>query len=331
MIEVPVGRIVDEIVGRGAETVLIQAPEGIKNALSKEVSKIQAETGSRIILHGDACFGACDLALAEADRVGADLLLHIGHTPCPGRGGGGGVVYVDAFDEALLSEATMQEIWDLVEDETVGLVASIQYLKLLHDLWETLKERGGRVVMGRPNPGTLRLGQILGCDVSAAENIAGEVDGFIVVGGGGFHGLGVALSTGKRTWVADPYREGLLDTSSLVRRKLALIAARIDEASRAESFGVIVGLKDGQTRMGEAENLVEELRMVGKDVLEIALREVSPERLRCYGWIECFVQTLCPRISVDDLEAYGVPLLSHEQCLIMMGRKSFEEVYPCEG
>ncbi len=328
MIEVPVRRIVDEIVAGGAKTVLIQAPEGIKNTLSKKVPQIQVETGSRIILHGDPCFGACDLALAEAEKIGADLILHLGHIPYTDLGGRGGVAYIDAFDEARLSEATMQEILNLSKDNTMGLVASVQYLDLLFDLLETLEKKGRRVVLGRPNPSTLRLGQILGCNVSAAENITGEVDGFIVVGGGYFHGLGVALSTGKRTWIADPYREGLLDTSPLAKRKLALIAARIDEALRAESFGVIVGLKDGQTRLGEAEEVAEELRKAGKDVLEIALREVSPERLRCFDWIQVFVQTLCPRISVDDQEAYGLPVLSLEQYLIMMGRKSFEEVYP---
>lgn len=167
----------------------------------------------------------------------------------------------------------------------------------------------------------------MGCDISAAKNLSGKVDGFLVMGGGRFHGLGVALGTGKKTWAVDPYRDELIDISSLAKKTLALIAAKIEAAKTAQTWGIILGLKEGQMRFKEALYIAEELKRRRRRVVKIALRDLSPERLRYYPWIEGFVQTLCPRISID-IGSFDAPVLSPDQFKIMIGEKRFEEVYP---
>ena len=47
-----------------------------------------------------------------------------------------------------------------------------------------------------------------------------------------------------------------------------------------------------------------------------------------YKWIDCFIQTLCPRVSVEDLENYNVPMLNYEQFQILVGEKEFHDIYP---
>ena len=49
------------------------------------------------------------------------------------------------------------------------------------------------------------LGKSRGCNYSNVKSIADEVDAFLFVGGGMFHALGIALSTSKPTFIADPY------------------------------------------------------------------------------------------------------------------------------
>ncbi|MFQ5710188.1 MAG: diphthamide biosynthesis enzyme Dph2 [Candidatus Geothermarchaeales archaeon] len=328
-IEIPTDRINEEIRKRGAKRILIQAPNGIKTALSRCLPLIQSETGATTILHGESCFGACDLACVDAGYLGVDLVIHLGHTPLPGQGKGENLVFLDVYDEVNFEESLLSEILALTEGRTLGLAASTQYLGLLRRLRKTLEANHRRVMVGLPISKGLQPGQILGCDVSAAKNIASGVDGFLVVGGGVFHGLGVALWTGTETWVADPYRDALVDVSTMARKKLRLIAAKIDEANGAETFGVILGIKEGQRNLRQFSRMTEELRGMGKTVIELAMREVEPEKLRYYGWIDCFFQTLCPRISIDEIERYEAPMLSYEQFLIARGEKRFEEVYPC--
>ncbi len=328
MIKIPINRITREIKKRRAKKVLIQAPEGIKPRLSKILPLIEAKTGTELILHAESCFGACDLASIDAKRLGATPIIHVGHTSFD-NGQEEDIVFIDAYDEVELGETLQSEILRVTAGKVVGLAASIQYLPLLHKLKEDLEERGRKVLMGFPSSKNLLPGQILGCDVSTVKAVAPEVDEFLVVSGGVFHGLGVALWTGKKTWRIDPYRDELIDFSLLTKKKLAIIAAKIDEARRAEDFGVIIGIKEGQKRMDQFQHVACDLRKMGKQVVELAMGEISPEKVRSYDWIECFVQTLCPRISIDDIEKFGVPVLSYEQFLILKDEREFSKVYHC--
>ena len=42
----------------------------------------------------------------------------------------------------------------------------------------------------------------------------------------------------------------------------------------------------------------------------LALREVAPDRLEALG-LDAYVSTACPRIAIDDQEAYCRPVLTH--------------------
>ena len=280
-----------------------------------------------ILLHGDPCYGGCDLALGDGERLGVDLIIHLAHTPLK-PGGGDKVVFMDAYDEVTPSKTLLEKALELSRGRVMGLVSSIQYTHLLPLLKDYIEDGGGRCLIGQPSHKYMRRGQILGCDVSAAKNIMDKVDGFLVLGGGSFHGLGVALWTGKETWVIDPYRDSPINLSSLAKKTLALIAARIEKAKEAQVWGVIMGLREGQMRWRETSYIINRLERMGRRVVKIALRELSPERLRYYPSIEAFVQTLCPRLSIDDIGGFNTPVLSPDQFKIMVGEMGFEEVYP---
>jgi 2-(3-amino-3-carboxypropyl)histidine synthase len=48
------------------------------------------------------------------------------------------------------------------------------------------------------------------------------------------------------------------------------------------------------------------------------MREITPEKLAPYGEIEAFVQTACPRISIDGF-TFTKPLLSIPQADALVG------------
>ena len=84
----------------------------------------------------------------------------------------------------------------------------------------------------------------------------------------------------------------------------------------AETFGVIVGLKEGQLSKLTALKFKKELESLGKNVHLIALTDITNERLRNLKDIDAFVQVACPRISTDN--KFDKPVLSTPQATALM-------------
>jgi 2-(3-amino-3-carboxypropyl)histidine synthase len=73
-------RLKREVRRHGARKVLLQLPEGLKPE-SPQLAAAVEEAGAQAVISGDPCYGACDLALNEAETLGADLIVHYGHSP----------------------------------------------------------------------------------------------------------------------------------------------------------------------------------------------------------------------------------------------------------
>jgi 2-(3-amino-3-carboxypropyl)histidine synthase len=69
-------RILNEIKNCGAKLVGLQFPEGLKKNALAIASEIEENTGAKVIILIDPCYGACDLK----EIPGMDLLIHFGHT-----------------------------------------------------------------------------------------------------------------------------------------------------------------------------------------------------------------------------------------------------------
>src|SRR4030067_267169 len=71
-------RIKQEITKQSARRVLLQFPEGLKPE-GPRLAVIVEKTGALPIVSADQCYGACDLAIDQASRLGVDLIIHFGH------------------------------------------------------------------------------------------------------------------------------------------------------------------------------------------------------------------------------------------------------------
>ena len=71
--------VLNEIKTRNARKVLLQAPEGLKRAVEKEIEFLKTKIDSELMIWGETCFGACDLCDEEVKILGIDLLIHYGH------------------------------------------------------------------------------------------------------------------------------------------------------------------------------------------------------------------------------------------------------------
>src|SRR5271157_3458992 len=72
-------RIKREITKLGAKRVLLQLPEGLKPD-GPRLAETVVKAGALPIISADPCYGACDLAIDEAESLGVDLILHFGHS-----------------------------------------------------------------------------------------------------------------------------------------------------------------------------------------------------------------------------------------------------------
>ncbi len=107
----------------------------------------------------------------------------------------------------------------------------------------------------------------------------------------------------------------------ILRRRFAAIA----RAQDAKSFGIIIGEKQGQRRLRLARKVKEMLEEKRRSGHFIALREINPEVLLPFRKLDAFVNTACPRITIDDAARYKKPFLTPIELEIALGLREWED------
>jgi 2-(3-amino-3-carboxypropyl)histidine synthase len=169
-------------------------------------------------------------------------------------------------------------------------------------------------------------GQVSGCNYSNVKSIADEVEAFLFVGGGMFHALGIALSTSKPTFIADPYDNRAFAINDEAQKILKKRWACIEEAQGAKVFGVLVGLKPGQKHLDQALSVKVLAEKHGKTAYLLAVREITPETLLEFPSIEAYVNTACARISLDASEKFSKPVLTVNEFMVASGESLWENM-----
>ncbi|UCH57806.1 MAG: diphthamide biosynthesis enzyme Dph2, partial [Candidatus Bathyarchaeota archaeon] len=282
---------------------------------------------AEILLSGDSCYGACDLAQGQAETLGADMIIHYGHSNMLGETAIP-VLYVDArvdFEARSLAEKALPLMGDW---ERIGLTATLQHAHKLEEVSEALQRSGLRTIIGSGSSRTSHDGQILGCDYTSAQSISDRVDGFLFIGAGRFHPLGLAATTGKPVIIADPYsmRAEKLDEKEVTRLAMRRMAA-ITAAREAKRIGILVSTKPGQLQMATARTLQRKISRRGGKTAIICLDEITPLKLGNFTESEAYINTACPRMALDGLPEIEKPLLTTTEAQVMLGERRWEEVW----
>jgi 2-(3-amino-3-carboxypropyl)histidine synthase len=317
------GRVVDEVRRRRARVVGIQLPEGLKRHASALASLIESRTGAVVVVSADPCYGACDLAEDAFAPLGVELVVHYGHDGLGDVEPRIPTVFVEARARLDPVPALRAALPLLPEGGRVGLLATAQHRDALDAAREALGAAGMTAVVGQGGRRLAFPGQVLGCDLSAARAVGGEVDAFLVLGGGNFHAAGVALATGRPVVVADVESGTARRADGARDATLRSRAAAIARARDARTFGILVGSKPGQRRWELALRLREQLLAAGRAPVLLSARELSPERMLALG-LDAYVSTMCPRIAVDDQAAYPRPILTPQEARIALGLEPWE-------
>lgn len=322
MHDLEIDRIVKIIKEKGYRVIGLQLPEGLKDRATEICDAILDECNCEVIISGDPCYGACDLADDSMKRVGVDALFHFGHSPIFEKSAVP-VEYIPVSDErdpVTLVKKNLKKF-----TKTVGLVTTVQHVQSLGKVKRLLEDNGFVVKVGKGKGRTKHEGQVLGCSFKSAEEISDEVESFIYIGSGNFHPLGVALATGKRTFVVDPILREVRDIGALKDKILRQRFAKIANAQKAKTFGIIISEKRGQMRKDLAFRLKKVLEEKEKKAYLISLEEITPENLLPFRKLDSFVNTGCPRVSIDDAGKFKRPLLTPIELEIVLGERKWED------
>lgn len=308
--EIPLSDLISELRSRGAKRVAVQLPEGLKRSAGMFSSALREE-GFEVIICGDACWGACDLALdALAD---ADVLVHVGHTPVTREEN---VIYFP-YQQNIPLDGLEAALPTLRAYQKVGVVTTIQHSHQTRDMVSWLVEHGVNAVCEAGSARTPEPGQVLGCTYAAATVV--DADACLFVGTGVFHAIGVALATRKPTFALDPYDTGGMQEVS-GDRLLRTRFVQIEKAKTAKTFGILLSAKSGQCR----KDLAGRLASLTNKATIILIREVSEMQLRNLGF-DAYVNTACPRLALDDQSRFPMPVLSPAEFEIALGLRSWDE------
>ena len=317
-----------EIVREGkAKRILVQLPFGLRK-YALEIARAAEEAGTLPIIHADPCHGACDIPLWAAEVLNADLIVHYGHSEMFSRPSGPPVYYFEARMSLDIEEAVRKALELLEPYGPIGLATTVQHAGSLGRVAELARSAGHEVFIGRAGGQVRYDGQVLGCDFTTVRAVQEQVDAFLVLGSK-FHAVGVAIVTGKPTVMANPYERVAEDVGREARRVLARRYASVEEAREARCFGIILGLKLGQFRPQVALRAMELVKESGWEAILLAANEIRPEYLADFEDIDAFVNTACPRLSLEDAGAFGRPLLTYPELLVALGHLRWEEL--CEA
>jgi len=287
--------------------ILLQFPEGLKQKASDVARKYESD-GHQVFLSASPCYGACDIALDEARWIGADKIVHFGHSRFMRTGIQIPVEYVE-YHVDIETEGLRSALSFLEGKKTVALATTIQHAHQLDEMKGFLEKNGKKVLIGK-GAKTSVPGQVLGCDALAVGSVLGKADAVLFVGNGMFHALAIEAGEGVPVIAYDPYSKKARDIKTdiaLIRRKRKGAIAR---ALSCKRFGIMLSTKPGQFALRQAEDAKEELAKRGFEAAIVVANELDPLALNNFMSFDCYVNTACPRMA-DDGEKFGKPVLNY--------------------
>ena len=297
MIVIDERKVFEIIEERKPTSVALNGPDGILPKVQDLALKIGKKFGIPAYLLADTTWGSCDLNSIGGKILNAEIQFNIGHTnklDVLEKN----VLMIDAYDDVPFDKVITKCI-DLLKGKTVSLITDSQHLHQIESVKNVLEKNNVVVKIGK-GKGQLNDGQVFGCEFYPASETMGDVDANIFLGQSNFHAAGVALATNKPTYVIDPYFNEVREICDFAKKLKKRSTLAIYNAVDAQTFGIIVGLKEGQLSKLTALKFKKELESKGKTVHLIALTEVTNERIRNLKGIDAFIQVACPRISTDN-------------------------------
>ncbi|MAF51242.1 MAG: hypothetical protein CMH64_04080 [Nanoarchaeota archaeon] len=203
--------------------------------------------------------------------------------------------------------------------KTIVLYAAIQFSQNLKKILEQLKSSGIKVITSQPER-THAKHQILGCDLSYKNlKLETKPDAFLYIGDGLFHPRALALSQKEENEFKeiirfDPiankhYILGLNDIGKILKKSKSNLLKFL----HADTIGVLITTKPGQQQFQPSKQLKE--LYPNKKFYYFIDNNISFDQFENFPFIECWINTACPRIGFDDSLNSEFPIINLTEAL----------------
>lgn len=219
-------------------------------------------------------------------------------------------IFIDAKynKEIRLDESVLKT---LKKYKKIALFASVQFLNL-ETVKKQLKEH--KLIISKPDR-TNATHQLLGCDVFHENlKLSEEPDAFLYIGDGLFHPRALLLASDKPVIQFDPMNNS---HKILTRKDIATILkkykASLMKFLSSRYIGIFITVKPGQQQFLFSKKL--EKKYPDKDFYYFVGNNFDVSQTENYSFIQTWVNTACPRISLDDSVNYDFPIVNVNDAL----------------
>jgi 2-(3-amino-3-carboxypropyl)histidine synthase len=215
------------------------------------------------------------------------------------------------FDVILPAER-MKSLLQSRNANKAAFCTTTQFIPQMDAMLRQLDDAGIHTVVFKGRH-TMSPGQVLGCDAPIIMN--DEADSFIYVGDGFFHPNEILLHNDKPVIAYDPFTHKLEilnpdDVDAIKKKKKRGMLLRF---LSSKDIGVIVSVKPGQNFYRASLKLEE--RYPDKRFHYLIFNTIEFGQLENFSFVECFVNTACSRIGVDDIDKFSKPIVNLEDVL----------------
>lgn len=305
----------------------LQFPEGLLMYACIISDILERFAGVETLVMGDVTYGACCVDDYSARSLGADFMVHYGHS-C--------LVPIDVSRINMLYvfvdiKINMQHFVDSVKHnfkatDKLALAGTIQFATSIQAAKAALS--ADFPVLDIPQGKPLSRGEVLGC----TSPKLGDYDALIFIADGRFHLESIMIQNPniRAFYKYDPYNRKLTVEKYDHAAMHKIRQDAIDTASKAKKFGLILGTLGRQGNphvLKRLESLLKERKI---PFVVVLLSEIFPAKLAMFEDIDAWVQVACPRLSIDWGYAFDVPLLNSYEAEVALKSSPWLEVYPMD-
>ncbi|XP_024050133.1 2-(3-amino-3-carboxypropyl)histidine synthase subunit 1 [Terrapene carolina triunguis] len=310
-----------------ATRVALQMPEGLLMFACTIADIIERFTGAEVVVMGDVTYGACCVDDFTARALGADFMVHYGHSCLVPIDATQGVKMLYVFVDIKIDTSHFVETvhFNFPKGACLALVSTIQFVSALQAASQVLRSE---YKVSIPQCKPLSPGEILGC---TSPRLGPDTDAVVYLGDGRFHLESVMIANpGVPAYRYDPYSKVFSREHYAHERMQHARQEAIRTAARARSWGLILGTLGHQGSTSILQHLEGRLQALGLPFVRVLLSEIFPSKLQLFPDVDAWVQVACPRLSIDWGGAFSKPLLTPYEAAVALKEIEWQQTYPMD-
>lgn len=213
-----------------------------------------------------------------------------------------------------------ENFWKTLENtfkknSNLAVFSAIQFTKNLDEVQKKIQDKGYKTTISKPLRAAV-VGQILGCD-SYADSLQldlSNIDGFIYIGDGYFHPNALLLAQENQEKIKDVIIVNVVQQivevidKSHIEKYLKKRKGNLLKFHTSDIIGVFVTSKWGQEFKYSALKLKQ--MYPNKTFYYFISDNFADSEMENFPYLECWVNTACPRIGQDDVLRHAKPVVN---------------------